>query len=219
MKITEQEQDFRKSKIIHCAFSLFCQNGIDDVSMRQIAKEANVGVASVFRYFHSKSDLLLETQKLLWNEIQIDLSSKILNKEYHQLCGFDQIHLFFSSLENLFQCHSNYLLFASQYKSYLVRKHLQIDEQENSFMLAPVKSLVRNALEKGISDHSITIQGDLDSIFYALWGIMRGYIEEIVLYDKMLNGKNHWKEYFPFVKLFVLNSLKHNTNLSNLSVK
>lgn len=208
MKITERELEARKNRIIHRAFGLFCQKGIDQVSMEEIAKAADVSVISVYRYFSTKSELLLITQEMLWKEALQNVTSYVITADgYSRKSGFEQIRDLINGFEKLYRLHGEYLLFSAYYKLYLAREGLQLSGQKLGEMLAPIRAVFLKALEKGEKDRSLTLPCDLESTFYCLWGTLWGYVEEIVVYDRILNGENHWARCFPHVRVMLLNEL------------
>ena len=54
MIIKKSEKDERREKIIDVAFRLFVDKKIESVTMGEIAKEAGIGRATLFRYFPGK---------------------------------------------------------------------------------------------------------------------------------------------------------------------
>ena len=56
---SKEEAKRRREKVLKVAFKLFVKNSIEAVSMQQIADAAEVGVASVFRYYVNKTDLVI----------------------------------------------------------------------------------------------------------------------------------------------------------------
>lgn len=68
--LKEQEKEARKQLIINAAIRLFSKKSISDVSMRDIAKEAGISAALIYRYFEDRDDLfvasfLYEFEKML----------------------------------------------------------------------------------------------------------------------------------------------------------
>ena len=57
MKINQKEKDMRREKILDVAFRLFVDQKIESVTMGEIAKEAGIGRATLFRYFPGKLEL------------------------------------------------------------------------------------------------------------------------------------------------------------------
>lgn len=59
MKINQKEKDMRREKILDVAFRLFVDQKIESVTMGEIAKEAGIGRATLFRYFPGKLELVI----------------------------------------------------------------------------------------------------------------------------------------------------------------
>lgn len=58
MKTSKSQQEQTQRKILAAAISLMSQQGYEATSMKQIAREAGVGDATVYKYFPSKEKLL-----------------------------------------------------------------------------------------------------------------------------------------------------------------
>lgn len=199
MKITEQEQKKRKKRVIYKAYELFCERGIDSVPLREIAKESNVSLNSIFRYFDTKAALLDYTQNILWE----DITAQILRDSKEQLLsahnGFEEMEVLLSNFHGLYEQHSAYLLFASEYKLFLVRQHIRLPGERYVEMLHPIYDIFRSALVRGRLDGSITSKHPVDVQFFTLWGIMRGFVDEIVLYEQIYTGENILKGCFELI--------------------
>lgn len=209
MHMTELELQLRKEKIIHRAFDLFSQKGLDKVTMEEISKAAGVGVASVYRYFNTKAELAFRTQQILWDEVQQQITADLYNDAYEEKSGFEQLCMLIDGFENLYNNHSGYLLFAADYKMYLIRSNLKISGADYEAMLKPVHKLFKDALAKGSKDLSLSVKGNADDIFYTIWGILRSYIDEIIIYDHMADGSNPWTTRLHFIRSMILHQLNN----------
>jgi AcrR family transcriptional regulator len=58
-ELREREQHLRREIIVDATEMLFSRKAFHQISMKDIADEANVSVASIYRYFESQDDLLL----------------------------------------------------------------------------------------------------------------------------------------------------------------
>ena len=74
MIIKKSEKDERREKIIDVAFRLFVNKKIESVTMGEIAKEAGIGRATLFRYFPGKLELVIAVNT---KEFVIKVSSAI----------------------------------------------------------------------------------------------------------------------------------------------
>ena len=76
MIIKMSEKDERREKIIDVAFRLFVDKKIESVTMGEIAKEAGIGRATLFRYFPGKLELVIAVNTKEWKEYFDELDQK-----------------------------------------------------------------------------------------------------------------------------------------------
>ena len=62
--MTDQLKKNKKMKIIDAAMNLFANNGIDNIVVEDILKEAKISRGTFYKYFSSKEAILLEFKKL-----------------------------------------------------------------------------------------------------------------------------------------------------------
>ena len=77
MKLRQDEREVRKNLIIIAAMKLFEERSFHDIGMRDIAAEAGVSAASIYRYFPSRDDLFIEALIQDINTIEKDLEAKL----------------------------------------------------------------------------------------------------------------------------------------------
>lgn len=58
MKVSQEQKQETRRKIIDAAAELFVTQGFDTTSMKQIARQAGVGDATIYKYFPSKDQLV-----------------------------------------------------------------------------------------------------------------------------------------------------------------
>ncbi len=59
-KLRESEREVRKAIIMQAATTLLTSKPFHEISIRDIAKEAGISVASIYKYFQNQEDLFLE---------------------------------------------------------------------------------------------------------------------------------------------------------------
>lgn len=77
LQLRENEREKRKTLIISAAMSLFKEKAFHEIGMRDIANEAGVSPASIYRYFPSRDDLFVEALIRDINNIEKVLSSSV----------------------------------------------------------------------------------------------------------------------------------------------
>ena len=70
-KYLEEKDELKNSRITRIyesAFALFSEKGIDTIAMTDIAKKAEIGVASLYRYFETKDEIAIRTVIWSWEK-------------------------------------------------------------------------------------------------------------------------------------------------------
>lgn len=207
IKITESEQRQRKSRIIHTAFRLFRERGVDGVSMREIARASEVSEKSLYRYFDTKADLLLEAVTVLWTEIVAELL-RFIDEDYRHKTGWEQVGVLLDGFRWLYQEHLDYVLFSYDYKHFLIRHDLKLSVDAFSDELAPMHEAFVQALSKGMADGTVRPCGTPEDVYWSVWGLMRGYVAKIAIYDQMYAGLNPWRGRFELARNLILQGLR-----------
>lgn len=209
MKITEEEKLERKERILHTAFNLFCEHGIEQVTLLNIAKEAKVGIASIYRYFINKVQLVLETLSVLWKQIGISLEESAEATDcYADMTGFEQLKIRVEGCKKLYLDNADYVLFSYEAKLYLQRNHVQLTQQQYDNLMYDIKKPCISAINKGKADGSIPTQKDSEDLFYVIWGAIRGYVVKIVIYDALCEDGGPWKSRYDLLEEALLTALR-----------
>jgi AcrR family transcriptional regulator len=62
-------KNISKEKLLLTSQDILLKEGVKGLSIRNIAKEANVSVGSIYKYFSTKLDILIELESNYWNAI------------------------------------------------------------------------------------------------------------------------------------------------------
>lgn len=76
-QLQESEREARKQMILMATLKLFGENQISDVSMRDIAKEAGISPALIYRHFNDRDELFIESFLLKVKEMLDSFEKKI----------------------------------------------------------------------------------------------------------------------------------------------
>lgn len=208
MKITEQELERRKNRIITTAFQLFCRHGIEQVSLADIARQAGVGNSAIYRYFTNKPLLVLATLSVLWRAIGERLESQAAGTEhYDRMTGYEQCAVQLEGYRRLYMDNSDYVLFSYESKLYLQRNGVALSKQQYDHLMEEIREPCMAALEKGKADGSIPSDRDTEDLFYSIWGAVRGYIVKIVIYQALCRDENPWESRYTTLEDGILSAL------------
>jgi AcrR family transcriptional regulator len=102
----KRRREQKKKDILRAALALFIENGVQKVSIAEIAKEAKVSQVTIYNYFDSKENLINLVFKLyvdqIWDEMKVLLSSDLPYEEkIKQMISFEK-NMANQSMNNVF---------------------------------------------------------------------------------------------------------------------
>ena len=131
MIIKKSEKDERREKIIDVAFRLFVNKKIESVTMGEIAKEAGIGRATLFRYFPGKLELVIAVNTKEWKEYFDELDQKRPMSSVGDIPAIGRLIFTLDSFIEMYQTHKALLRYNDNFNHYVShsgRKDLQMDE-------------------------------------------------------------------------------------------
>ena len=114
-------RDTNKERVIRQALSCFVEKGIEATKISDIAKLANITDRSIYRYFATKADLVLETALLFWSEAMAQVDAQAHMELDGDICGADCIPRILQGYANLYFTHRQMLIFVHEAEAYLNR--------------------------------------------------------------------------------------------------
>ena len=145
---------------------LYLTIGISNAKMTDIAEKAQIGVASLYRYFGTKQLFTVKVGSYIWKTTMMKLEPQYTSAEYQAKTGFEQVAALLNIFHILLEEHRPFLRFLSEFDVFVIREHLgigQLTEYESRSMnMLPV---MIDAMKKGVEDG--TIRPDVDAnVFY-----------------------------------------------------
>ena len=208
LRMTEEAMRQRRETIINTAFRLFCEQGIEGVPLTLIAKKAQVGENTIYRYFGSKDNLVLEAFVKMWDTIMQNVESVVEGvPNYDELSGYSQIQVWLEGFRQLYLVNREFVLFSYEAKLYLLRQHIRLDSFQQDMMMHSFRGPCLAALDKGKADGSIPVEIDSEDLFYAIWGSIRGYIVKIVIYGELYGEDSPWESRYEIMEQGILSAL------------
>lgn len=115
----EAEKALRRRRAMESAFRLFAERGIDQVTMPDIAEDSGVGRPSLYRYFSSKTELVIAIGAWKWKEY-IDGNARWLSGgRFDAMNSKEQLEFFLDSFLDLYRHHRDILRFNHFFNSYI----------------------------------------------------------------------------------------------------
>jgi len=192
----ELQKEKRKEEVILAAIEVIKEHGIENTKITNIAEKAEVGVASVYRYFKTKIDIIIATAIWMWEKEISLLKNQFYEKDYLELNGGDKVRRILNVFKTLYQEHSEFISFLEQFDNYIVKEQISRDKLENyERSIISLKPIMIDAIEEGKKDGSIKEAIDNDAFYMTVTHsllslsqklILRGYI---LLNDSDVDGE------------------------------
>lgn len=103
----------KKVQILESALELIRENGFHGCPISQVAKQAAVAAGSVYTYFESKDEMILELYRFVKSEVMKEISEKDDPKKNFEDRFFD----FWNNLTSLYQERPAFQSFLDQFSS------------------------------------------------------------------------------------------------------
>ncbi len=153
--------DATKKIITETALNMFVSRSISKVRLYDIAANADVGEATIYRHFGNKQTLVLASAIELSNQIS---NTYLINNE--DLTGFELIKKFYEIFLEIFKTNIRYYSFINELDSYLAEEDFEGREayEDN---IEKYKEKFFFAYNKGIKDGTIRQIEDAETFYYS----------------------------------------------------
>lgn len=173
-----------RNEILEVSRELLIEHGFGKLSMRNIAKRANVTATSIYLHFDNKDDLLLA---LIDQSIE-HLKEKLLNE-------IDPSKDLIRQLEDLARCYIQFALdHSKEYEIiYMVRPEEMPEYPKEKFQqIRSAYELLAEIIDKGRQEDLIDVENPVISA-YTLWAQLHGVVSVII--NKRLDTRIPQKEF------------------------
>jgi len=147
----------RMNLVIEAAEKCFEKQGIESCKMTEIADMAGIGVASLYRYFSTKSDIAIEVGIKYWHAA-CEKTQAMINQD---LNGLENIHNMLSMYTQVNEESYNFFRFIEQFDTFVIKlekQPMRMEDYETS--ISELMPVFESQIVKGQADHSI--RSDID---------------------------------------------------------
>lgn len=209
MRLTAEAMLARRETIIQTAFRMFCDRGIENTALSEIAASAKVGENTLYRYFSNKETLVLEAFTRFWDTIMGEVERSAENTpNYSTMKGLEQVQIWIKSFRLLYEFYADFVIFSYEAKLYLLRHNVRVGRLHQDALMQSFRKPCLAALDKGKADGSISAEESSEDLFYAIWGTIRGYIVKIVIYKSLYGEDSPWESRYVVVERGILSALR-----------
>ena len=154
-------RDLKTKYIIDVANKLFLERGVRDVTIKDIATEAEIGEATIYRHFLKKQNIVLASA--------LSLKEKVF-EGYFDLSkgktGFEKVEIFYNSYLDIFKNSPEYFYFINEFDAYMcMEENVPLDEYEKE--IDSFKEQYLEAYELGLKDKSIKKVDSIETFYFS----------------------------------------------------
>ena len=154
-------RDVKKDHILETAQRLFLSRPVSEVTVRDIAQEADVGEATVYRYFEKKQNIVLGVAKKLSAEVYAEHFSPPGGKT-----GYKKLKRFYNGYLTVYTEHPEFCRFLREFDLLLLSgDDLSLGEYESG--LDAYRDFYMKAYREGVADGSVAERENISLFYYA----------------------------------------------------
>jgi len=189
------------SRVVTHALICFVDKGIDAAKVSDIAKMAGLTERSVFRYFESKSDLVLETALLFWRKVMEQATLVCRDRQAGKL-GADRIYAVLLAYAEILFTSRQELVFVHEAEAYLKRNgKSSLVKGKPPAPFKDRKGPLAEAIYMGIEDGSVRADDDIENLYYNTYDSLLGLMQKMAIDEERDTEENMRRRVTGFCKI------------------
>jgi AcrR family transcriptional regulator len=208
----DNQKEKRKEEVILGAIEVFKEKGIDNSKMTDIAERAEIGVATVYRYFNTKFELVIAAAATLWEEKISILYDKFSKPSFVKLNGADRVRVILNLFIDVYQKYPEFISFLEHFDNYIVKESISLENLVSyEKIIIDTKSATFDAIEWGKKDGSIKSNIDNDAFYITITHSLMSLSQKLILRgtilrsDKDIQGDTQLKILIDMAMTYLVN--------------
>ena len=174
-------KDVKINFLVDIATDLFMSRSIQEVTIRDIAISAQVGEATIYRYFGKKQALVVQSAMKLQQAVNADFFKVDEGKN-----GFEKIKIFYMSYLEIFNTHPEFFKFINDFDAFMAGDESDsIDPYES--VIGQYKVVYMEAYKQGLKDGSIKQQKDVEMFYFSTTHALLELCKKLSISKAVLN--------------------------------
>lgn len=150
------EMASKNQRILEKGFQIFAEKTIDKVTMTDVAKAADIGIASLYRYYSTKQALVLAVATWAWNDYLNNRMKRLEEEDWNRKTAAEIIDYFLEAFLEMYRSHRDLLRFNQFFNVYLQNQNIpKEDMKPYSDIVTEVEESFGKAYNKGRMDGTL----------------------------------------------------------------
>jgi AcrR family transcriptional regulator len=120
----------KNRRILEKGFAIFAEHGIENVKMTDVAKAASIGIASLYRYYSTKPELVLAVGARSWQDYFTEQIGLVESAARQPVSAAESMDYYLEAFLDLYRNHKDLLRFNQCFNVYLLNE--KIPEEKRS---------------------------------------------------------------------------------------
>ncbi len=160
----------RIERAVQVSAEMFLRDGIEAVKMTDIADECCIGVATLYRYFGTKTGITIAAMTHLWNDIRSMLGGIFESSSFRRQPGIRQLTELMRMYVILFESHPRFLKLLGEFDLLILSENVPKDAlREYDQSIINFYPVFEASYMKGIEDGTVRDNIDI-KLFYVSFG-------------------------------------------------
>ena len=192
----EKLKDKRMERAVAVCAELFLERGIENVKMTDIADLSGVGVATLYRYFGTKTGIAIEAMTFLWYDLRNLFGGLFDSEAFLAQSGLKQLQDLLRMFVVLFTAHKGFVRLLGEFDRFIIHENVPSEDlHDYEASIIDFYPIVERAYRQGISDGTMHAIADF-GLFYmtyahALTEMCKKFIDgEILPSDDFSDAEN-----------------------------
>lgn len=179
-------RDVKRNLVVDLATQLFLERGIAAVTIKDIALQAGVGEATVYRYFAKKQNIVVVSAVKLEKQVfaqYFDVAS--------YTGGYRRLEAFYNGFLRVFEQHPEFYRFVAEFDASVAAEE---DLQEYEMALVPFYEAFVAAYRQGVDEGTVCTVQDIRLLYLTTTHALLGLCKKIAIEGKLLKQDVYGKE-------------------------
>ncbi len=108
----------RREAMLREGFRLFAEKGIEAVSMQEVANACNLGIATLYRYYNTKTALAVAIAQRQWEDYAVQVRERQAREEIASMTAIERLNFYLSFYIDLYRNHADMLRFNQNFNNF-----------------------------------------------------------------------------------------------------
>lgn len=192
--ILENARNDRMDAAVEAAARLLLERDVAELKMSDIAAECNIGVASLYRYFGTKSSIVIKAACLMWRSVRSLFDGVFECDYYREKDGLGRLRELMKVFKVLYLSHKDFLRFLDSFDRYILNETVAPEDlEEYRRSILDFYPLFEDAYKQGAADGTLRDDIDFRTMYLSVTHSLMQLSEKFAIGD-VFEGENELAE-------------------------